>query len=52
MSRKLPKKYKPQPKSTVTAEDERQAKRVIGGIVAGLFVIMLLLVGAYYFTQV
>lgn len=52
MSRKAPKKYgkaanKPA-KSTVTPEEERQAKRVIGGIVIGLFVIAALLVAAYY----
>lgn len=52
MSRKAPKNYgkavnKPA-KSTVTAEEERQAKRVIGGIVIGLFVIAAILTGAYY----
>lgn len=52
MSRKAPKNYgkavnKPA-KSTATAEEERQAKRVIFGIIVGLFVIAAALVCAYY----
>lgn len=51
MSRKAPKNYgkavaKPA-KSTVTAEEVRQAKRVLWGIAIGLFAIAAVLVIAY-----
>lgn len=51
MSRKAPKNYgkavaKPA-KSTVTPEEERQAKRVIWGIAIGLFAFVAILVIAY-----
>lgn len=54
MSHKAPKNYgkasaRPKAqKSTATAEEERQAKRVIGGIAIGLAVICAALVLAYY----
>lgn len=57
MSRKAPKNYgkavKPkQQKTTATPEEERQAKRIIGGIAIGLFVIAAILIGAYaYFSN-
>lgn len=55
MSRKAPKNYhKGQPKAaktTATAEEERQARRVIGGIAIGLIAVMLIVVGIYYFVQ-
>lgn len=45
MSRKLPKKYKPQQKSAVTEEDKRQVRRIMIGIAVGLAVVCLALVG-------
>lgn len=55
MSHKAPKNYRKgqgaPAKSTVTAAEERQAKRVIGGIAIGLIAVMLIVVGIYYFVQ-
>lgn len=53
MSFKAPKKYgkaaAKQGKSTATAAEERQAKRVIGGIAVGLAVIIAVTLIAYHF---
>lgn len=54
MSHKAPKNYgkvakNKAAKTTATPEEERQAKRIIGGIAIGLFAICAVLVLAYYF---
>lgn len=55
MSHKAPKNYNKgvarSQKSTATAEEERQAKRIIGGIAVALIVIMLAAVAVYKFFE-
>ena len=55
MSRKLPKNYNKgqgkAAKTTATPEEERQARRIIGGIAIGLIVIMLAAVAVYKFFE-
>ena len=47
MSRKSPKKYDRQSNPKVTAAEERQARRVINGIVIALLAIMVIIVLVY-----
>lgn len=54
MSHKAPKNYnkgaQKASKTTATAEEERQAKRVIGGIVIGLVAILAVTLLTYHFV--
>ena len=47
MSRKTPKKYVQQQAPKATADEERQARRVINGIIIGLLVLMAITVISY-----
>ena len=51
MSRKAPKNYNKnqQPKTTATAAEERQARKVIYGIAIALIAIVVITVVAYHF---
>ena len=51
MSRKAPKKYDRQTSQKVTAAEERQARRVINGIVIALIAIMVITVLVYKFLE-